>query len=294
MKRKFFIITVLIVTLIFQLGCSKKQGEEPSRDILKEFNLLLQSDQELKPIIKFINENIKLVSKEDGSLMVEKLEIIQKEKLSKLESKFFDNEKIESSMLEIYTPDFDIYKLDNITNEELKKFLVEVRENGYKIETAEAQFYPVINYEIYKGYTDHVIPAIKDYIEIMAIESNQVPAKDAALVISWDEVLTRALKQEEFIKKYPTSSKINEIKELYEKYINFAFYGLNNTLLFDYDTKKMNGDAKKTYLNLRETTKASPFTSAIIGLIDISQSYDYKLSKEIEEYRNDTVKVIIK
>ena len=294
MNKKIIFISILIVSLIFQVGCSKKPVEVPPKDIIKEFNLLLQGDQELKTIIKFINENINLVSKEDGTLMVEKLEIIQKEKISKLESKFFDNEKIEESMRGIYTPEFNINEIDYITNEELKNLLIEVRESGYKIETAEAQFYPVINYELYKGYTDHVIPAIKDYIEIMAIESNQVPAKDAALVISWDEVLTRALKQEEFIKTYSTSSKINEIKELYEKYINFAFYGLNNTLLFDYDTKKMNGDAKKTYLNLRETTKASPFTSAIIGLIDISQSYDYKLSKEIEEYRNDTVKVIIK
>jgi len=52
-------------------------------------------------------------------------------------------------------------------------------------------FFPVIDYEVYKKYSEYVTEDVKEYINIMAEESNNPPAKDAALVVGWDEVLKR-------------------------------------------------------------------------------------------------------
>ncbi|TEB15874.1 hypothetical protein Psfp_01817 [Pelotomaculum sp. FP] len=96
--------------------------------------------------------------------------------------------------------------------------------------------FPIIDYSFYKKFSAFVTPDLKDYIDIMAEESDQVPAKDAALVIGWDEVLRRALNQEEFINAYKDSMKVDEVRELYKKYLTFTLYGLNNTPLFSYES----------------------------------------------------------
>jgi len=51
-----------------------------------------------------------------------------------------------------------------------------------------------------KKYSEYVTEDVKEYINIMAEESNNPPAKDAALVVGWDEVLKRALNQEKVYK----------------------------------------------------------------------------------------------
>jgi len=83
----------------------------------------------------------------------------------------------------------------------------------------------------------------------MAEESNNPPAKDAALVVGWDEVLKRALNQEKFIKRYEDSAKVGKVKELYRKYLTFTLFGLNNTPLFEYNSKVMDAGQRKLILS---------------------------------------------
>ena len=67
-------------------------------------------------------------------------------------------------------------------------------------------------------------------------------------MIRWEEILNRALRQEEFIKEYGTSTQIKPMKELLKRYATFALFGANNTPLFSYDNKEMNSGAKEAYL----------------------------------------------
>jgi hypothetical protein len=116
----------------------------------------------------------------------------------------------------VYKPGFDIGKADEIEDEELRTLLIEARDSGYKVETAEGMFFPVVNYEFHKKYGTYVTPDIKEYIDLMAVESGNMPAKDAAIVISWEEVLKRALEQEKFILENESSIRRQEVKELYK------------------------------------------------------------------------------
>ena len=80
------------------------------------------------------------------------------------------------------------------------------------METAEGMFFPVIDYEFYRRYLAYLDSDFREYIEIMSLESSEPPAKDAALVIGWDEVIERALRQEKFLISFPESSKVPEVK----------------------------------------------------------------------------------
>lgn len=131
---------------------------------------------------------------------------------------------------------------------------------------------------------------MKNYIDIMAEESNKVPAKDAALVIGWDEVLKRALNQENFINNHKDSVKANEIKQLYKKYVTFTLYGLNNTPLFRYDSRTLDPKAREVYLNAVNNAGNSEFLKALGGFLDLVKNNNYKLTNEVEEYRGNVSK----
>lgn len=311
-NKKIIIGVLLIFILALQIGCSQEtnqtdlnngkdteqeqngnstanQDDKKENGIINEFNTIIEEGTELDEVIGFVNENISLLSKENASIMINRLEKEQKNYLSKLEEKFYSNNSFQSKMFEIYTSGLDINTTDNIDDDELKELLVKTKDSGYKVETAEGMFFPIIDYEFYKQYRSYLTNDMKEYIDIMAIESNKVPAKDAALIIGWDEVIERALNQEEFINNYPDSEKINDVVQLYENYVRFALYGLDNTPLFGYNGNGMADDAKNIYINAIENNEDSNLMRILRGFIEILEENDYKLTSDSENYRESVI-----
>lgn len=315
-RKKIFISVLLIIAIAIQIGCTGNENQEDINNdengqqdttdnstndndtkkengIINELNTLVEEDTELIEIIEFIDENISTISKENASIMISKLEEVQKQNLSRLDEKFYGSNTIQSEINDIYNPKFNINEIDNVDDEDLKELLIETRDTGYKIETAEGMYFPIINYEFYKQYSSYVTSDIKEYIDIMAIESNEVPAKDAALVIGWDEVLERALKQEKFINQYSESAKINNVKELYKKYVAFTLFGLNNTPLINYDSKVIVDDAKNIYMNAIESDVDSKLLETLRDFLEILKEDKYKLTDESDQFRKDALENIL-
>lgn len=262
--------------------------EQQQNKIISDFDTLLKGSPKADAVIKFIDENIAKLSKEDASAMLFKLEEIQKQDLPKLEEKFFPG-AIQLEMQKLYEPDFDLNKLAETQDQELKALLIETGDMGYKVETAEGMFFPVMNYEFYKKYSSYVTEDIKEYIELMAVESNATPIKDAGLMIGWDEIIKRALSQEKFIKDYPSSAKVDAIKELQKRYITFMLFGSNNTPLFSYDTKVMMAEAQAVFLKDIEDNKDSELMQMLGKYMEILKKTNYKFSEEAEKFRNDVM-----
>jgi hypothetical protein len=271
---------------------SESSAENPvdrQSKIMEDYNALLADNTPLPEVVKFIDKNIPLVSNENAAVILDGFEEVQKKLLSKLDEKFYNGEGIQTEISKVYKSNFDINKIDSIENTELKALLTETRDSGYKVETAEGMFFPVINYEFYKKYSTYATPDIKEYIDLMAVESNKIPAKDAALVISWDEILKRALNQEKFITQYGNSIKIQEVKDLYRKYLTFSLLGANNTPLFSYDSKAMVQEAKEAYLNAAGGNKDSGFLKLISSFMDLLKKTNYKLTDEVDKYRKGVI-----
>jgi hypothetical protein len=303
-RKSFLKVTTIlaIVGVTLLSGCATKSPNSGSEDVEKnkptvqedsqekimtDFNDLLESKPKVDAIIQFVDKNITNVSRENASMMMTEFEEIQKSNLSALEERYFKEEKTQNKLSEIYMSGLDITKLEDIQDEELKTLLMETRDTGYKVETAEGMFFPIINYEFHKKYSEYVSEDIKDYIDIMAVESNNVPAKDAALVIGWDEIIERALTQEKFIKNHGNSEKAEEVEQLQQKYLTFMLYGANNTPLFSYDSKEMVPDAKAAYTKALENKDDSTIMRILGEYMDVLSKTDYKLSDEVEKFRKD-------
>lgn len=262
--------------------------EDAKKKVMDEFKQLLENNSKPDTVIAFIDKNLPNITKESASVMVTSLEELQLKYLPQFEERYY-GENIQKNMNKVYKPGFDLSKLEEIQDKELKELLSETRDMGYKVETAEGMYFPIMNYEYYKKYSSNVTEDIKDYIDIMAVETNKVPAKDAALVIGYDEVINRALKQEAFIKTYGSSAKAEDMKKLQKKYITFMLYGLNNTPLFSYETKVINPEAKAVYLNAVKNNKDSSLITMLGKYMDILAKTDYKFSEEADKFRKEVV-----
>jgi hypothetical protein len=297
--RKLGLISILSVFLIVGLltGCTSNPGpvtspdpviQEPQIDeaaIMDNYKKLMEGGTEPKLIFEFLNENAKVLSKENVALITNELEKLQKEYLPKLDEKYNTSPDIQTELTKIYVAKKDINDPKNMETEALKTLIGETMKSGYKVETAEGMFYPVIDYSFYKSYSKYLPGDLNSYIEIMSVESDRVPAKDAALVIGWDELIERALKQEAFIKKYADSSKLPEVSELFKKYRTFTFLGLNNTPLFSYEGNVMVEGAKLAYENVDFTTDDSQLKKDLKDFMVLLVDSNYKLTPEIDKFR---------
>lgn len=269
-------------------GQEMKETAVDENKVMNEFQALLENNTALPEIIGFIDDNISAVSEENAIVMVDKLEELQNKLLPEMEEKFYD-EDLQRKMSDAFMADFDISKIYEVEDAELKRLLSEAKESGYKVDTAEGMFFPVIDYEFYKKYAPYVTPDVKEYIDIMAAESNNAPARDAALVIGWDEVLERAIKQEKFIAQYKNSIKLDSVKELYKKYVTFTLFGLNNTPMFSYDAKAMDPEAKEAYMNILKSGGEGGYIKVISDFMNLLEKSDYKLTDEVAKFREGII-----
>lgn len=280
------------------IGSNNAEGKNPpvieenkQDKIMPEFIALVGEIPKPDKIIEFMDKNIANVSKDNASKMLEELEKAQKNHLPELEDKYYKGETIQSSLNGVYKPGFDLNKIDDIQDAELKSLLEETRNKGYKVETAEGMYFPIMNYEYMKKFSPYATDDMKAYIDIMAVETDKVPAKDAALMISWEEVVERALAQESFVKKYGSSAKVESVKELQKRYLTFMLYGLNNTPLFSYDTKTMDPEAKQAYTKAVKENGDSELMQLLGKYMEVLEKSKYKLSNEVEKFRKDAVGV---
>ncbi|MGI6702819.1 MAG: hypothetical protein ACOX42_02090 [Clostridia bacterium] len=297
-KRRVIIGMVLVIALALQVGCTSKvpgSGEDvgdrapenEQREIMGEFDRLTGDGAKLEAVVEFINDNIAQVSGKNASVMVDRLEGMQRDNLAALEERFYSDEEIQSTLYDIYKPgtDIDMEGVDQVEHEALRALLIEVRDTGYRVETAEGMYFPIIDYSFYGKYSDYISDDMKEYIDIMATESGEVPAKDAALVIGWDQVVERALRQDKFLQDHPASEKAEEVKELYKKYVTFTLFGLNNTPLFDYNTKAMDGDAKDAYTQAAEGGEEGDYKDLLKGYLEVLEENSFALTDEVDQYR---------
>lgn len=270
-------------------GAKPPVQEDKKDKIMPEFFSLVGKNPKPDVLIRFMEENIADVSREDAAKMIVELERAQQNYLPKLEEKYYSDAAVQENLSKIYNKDFDLSKLDEIQDAGIKSLLAETREMGYRVETAEGTFFPILSYEYLKEFSPYASDDIKAYIDIMAVESSKVPAKDAALVIGWDEVVERALAQEAYITKYGSSVKADAVKELQKRYLTFMLYGLNNTPLFSYEDKTMDKEARAAYKAAVKDNEGSGLMKLLGEYMQLAEKSGYKLTDELDTFRKNAM-----
>ena len=249
------IISIIIILLLFSItvGCEKEK-EGVKEDYL---------DLSIIHLSEYIKDNIEKMSREDADKLLLYFEDLQKNETS------------------------------SFRNKNSKEFIEELRNIGYKLERAEGEFFPVIDYTFYNSYFQFISQDLKEYFSIMIIESERVPAKDAALVIDKEEIFRRALRQEGFLLNYSESQRKEEVEQLLSKYLYFIYYGLDNTPLFDFYSKKMKEEDLIKYLKFTKENQESPLIKDLSVFMDIIEKNNYTLDSTSKEYRETVAPPLI-
>ena len=303
--KKSFIVSILMVILLISLnGCTsskQNQANDPPKSItensvskdtaiMDKLNILMQkADDTAEGIIKFMDENISFVSQQNASTVLIGLERKQQQLVAKLQEKFANNDVIQKTLAKDYRGPLTDSYINGIQEKVTKDLLMITKNSGLKIETAEGFYYPVIDYSFFKKYRSNVSPDIAAYIDIMAVESDITPVKDAALMIGWEEILKRASSQEDFLKVYGNSMKADDVKALLKKYLIFSLYGTNNTPLFTYENKEMVPAAKQAYLKSEFNSSNGSYSKIMTEYLNLLKKNQYKLTKEVDDYRKQAV-----
>jgi hypothetical protein len=259
------------------------------KNTINEFNYVVDRGASTEDAIRFIDKNISKVTKEDASEMMVKLEELQGKEKLKLEG-MYSVETIQEKFVKEYNMKDGLNQISSIKDEDLKKLLTETENSGFKVETAEGFYFPVIDYSLYKKCSSYVTEDIASYINLMSVESDNAAAKDAGLMISWTEVFKRAQSQEKFLNEYGNSRKTEDVKKLYQGYLTFILFGANNTPLFAYDSKVMVPDAQKAYSDFLSNSKDSSLYKTVSDYFEIIKKNNYKLNDEVDKFRKSIIK----
>lgn len=286
------VLVLCLVSGYLVVGVSGSQSDMSTASgeaILRGFSELVSRDASISELVDYVDANIAKLPAELATQMVLLLEKAQKEYLPELEEEYYA-EDVQSDFAAGYVKGMDPNDLHLVSDGKRKELLVKTKAGGFRVETAEGMFWPVIDYEMYKKYSLLVSDDLSAYISIMAAESSQAPAKDAALVIGWNEIVRRVLAQEEFMRKYPDSQKLPEIKELFDRYVAFAFYGANNTPLFDYTAHSFNKDARIVFARVVEANRESDFAQAMGRFLTVAEENGFRLTEAVEAQREALVR----
>lgn len=297
MKRKLIVgMTILSLTGAMLLGCTgnKTPNEENPPEqknneaaIMEEFDALVKN-QDLAGMIEHLQEHIDSLTEEDATEMVLELENVQKEQLSALEERYFSDGTMQGKLMEVYEKNQWSLDLEKVEDEDLKTLLTDTINQGYKVETAEGTFFPIIDYGITAQFGDYLKQDIKDYLELMKTESDNVAVKDAAIIIEWSEVADRALKQQEFLALHGESDRAKEISLLFDQYVNLLVYGANNTPAFSYDNKKLEPELEEIYQNLADGEEGT-LKTLFVDYLKVLERNQFTINDEISAYRDQMI-----
>lgn len=255
--------------------------EVEAMDLLTEWNRIVEENVELRDIVPFLRETLPEVTEEEADQIVAEFERMQLDYLPHLEEKFFED-NIQEKLHEHFEG-------NEVEDEKVVTLLEEADESGYKVEMAEGTYFPIINYGAYRDFLPYVSNEFGDYIEIMARESDELSAKDAAIVVTWNELVERAANQEAFLREYPQSEKKEHVKALYDKYVKMILFGLDNTPLFQYEDDRIDEEALKQYKEVLTVLDTSETKTMLQQFIELVEKSGGLLTDEIEQFRAEMV-----
>ncbi|NLZ44672.1 MAG: hypothetical protein GX894_07430 [Clostridia bacterium] len=336
MRPRAFIFVILALGLVaagFVFTHHSRAARE--KEIMAGFTALMTvEDLTVAEVMAYLDEHIDAVAKEKAATMILRLEEVQRANLTRWQQRYED-EELQESLRQIYgdrwSPQEIIGRAQaRVTGENSSELLPELlREtiaNGYKVETAEGQYFPVIDYTFYRRYHAAVPREVTAYFELMAVESEEPPAKDAALIIGWDEILRRAANQERFLRTQDAQTRgreagdgqgngqgneegdgqgagqgdgqgdreyksviIQAARELFKRYLGFALYGCDNTPLFNHWTKEMDPEARQAYTEYLAQAEDGEFSAQIKAYFDVLAANDYRLTPAVDAYRKQVL-----
>jgi len=281
MDMRRLIVTLLAVIAVAIAGCSAKPPGESDKVLMESFEKLVEAEHDEKTVLDFAQENMSKLSPVDASRVVEELEKTQKSLVEQRISEAFEGD-LQQRLIEQSGMAAKIDSKDQVQDDDLKKYVETTRQRGYTLISLEGNFYPYIDYSMYKEYSKYVTEDWKSYIEIMNAEYSEFAMVDGHAAISMEEFLGRILAAEKFMEEFPDSQKVADIKELYMFYV--AAY--LNWAVFEQPGNTLSQEAMEGYKKAIAMEGDSRFLELFKQYYKVLEAEGFKLTPTVQNEIN--------
>ncbi|WP_336774543.1 hypothetical protein [Paenibacillus sp. MMO-58] len=268
-RLKQFLYRLFTVCIVIGLmGCSKgEQNDRTDRAIkqpasteaveksseqdalIHKFKTVVSTAKEASDIVSFLNENLNKAGQNNADQMVRELYAFYAKDLPISQEAFF-GDNIQNVLTEMDWP-ITSANAASITDEAIRQLVVTKLSGGYKLVWVEGTIYPIVDYSNQQKYSMYLSKPLNSYIALKAAESSDPAAMDAGLVITWNELASRAVMAETFLKQYADSPEYTEVQSIYlDTYLSMYINGLSNTPIFDSSNLKLIPEVKASYVKV--------------------------------------------
>ena len=250
MRKIGMVIALLLLIAAVAIGCGA-DGEKIQADFMPLVTGVA-APETIVAAADYLDQTIKKAGKDAGSQMLMSYE----DYLIQYLSSDADWTAI-GNLYPYWNNELGQLDMEKITTEESKALYDNLIKGGFKFASSEGMVYPVIDYKVFlERYGKTITDGLSGLYGIKQLESDEPMARDAALVISYKDLLGRAFATEQYIQLYKEDPlTLEDAKFIYQNYVNTMLLGMNNTPIFDYQTQKFSDEAKTAYV---EFIKANP------------------------------------
>jgi len=186
------------------------------------------------------------------------------------------------------TDSYDFDKMENVTHAEITKSLFK---SGFKFIWLEGSPYPFIDYAQLKSLGDSIPEEVMAFILILADESDQISSADAGLVISWNELASRAVKTESALKIVKNEELHAKLESLYRFYAGTYMLGMNNTPVVNWEDNKLQPMVLESYESTMVNHTGSELSKMIEKYMSALKKLDFILPYSDQEQFQAIVKL---
>lgn len=315
MKKKGIMLLVLVLVLSIAFsGCKKNEepAEEPitppvqqpveeapedeKKVIMDEFANLIDSNPHSLDIKAFIYENLHKLGQLEVSTMIDYLETSLKDNLEDLREQISAADE-DGELVKLIGSDLFLKEelIEDIKDKDLKDLIYKSYQGHYKLISIEGKAEPIIDYGSLLQYESKLTEEWKEYILLMAIDSDSPPYLDGSLVISFDQLGERIAKLESYMNRYISGPRQEELLEIYESRLTAFMMGLPNTPIAAYDNNIIFENVYKAYEGyaVNEGLVSAEFIQ--MYMTDIRENYmkvDNRILGLADEYIKEAVRTM--
>lgn len=286
-----------------QQELSKQSSDQT---VLTELTARLDGD-DLMPAFEYLTANIEKLTTEDATAALEaytkKLQQripIFDATLENLQQKYWPDSNQDILTRYNLTMD-DLNNLDRLQEDssladvpDLKGLLITARQLGLQLQTAEGTYYFVVDYgNLLSALESGITDELTSWLKILASYYNDPAMKDAALIISFDELAKRIVAMEEFQVSFPDSHHSSRLNQMYENYLSVYLYGANNTPAYDYETKVLKPEAQASFEKTVSTYQGYPLYNLVNDYLVELKATSNKLTPELQKAMTTRIKDLV-
>ncbi|MDG0791642.1 hypothetical protein OMP38_12730 [Cohnella ginsengisoli] len=266
--------------------------QETDAALLEAFKEQAQSDLSAAELNKALDDKLTQALPETGDALLREMLAYYDRQLPNMQGKF-EPEKVQQALQKLEWPPTD-EQIGQIKDEQVRSLVQGAIDGGYKLETTEGFYFPVVDYGKLKRADAQVTAAMKDYIALLAVESDQKSASDGGLVIERSEVAARAAQAEAYVTAHPDTPERKQAENLFAtRYVPYLLMGLDNTPVFDFETFKIDTQVKaalEKVITDYPGTVTSKLAQEFLAIVEKTGGAVYKKGKNGEQVAIPEVK----